>query len=649
MKIFFKYILSVLISLVLVCSCKQVDEVIDNEAKITLVGNSDYLFDSTGGDATLSVDSKKPWSVSSGQIWCTVSPQSGDKGITAVTIKAQANDTYVERNAKITFKSDTVMKIITVTQKQKDAIVLTSSKVELTSKGQSVDIVVNSNVEYSYEIEDSAKGWISVQTATKAMTSSKHTFAVKENDGLVKREGKIVFRSGNISETVTVYQSASTPTIVLTKDEYNVGSDGETIEIQVRSNLNYEMVMPEGVDWLEEVTTKGFSDYTHYITVKPNATYDSREAVISFISDEWETREEVKIVQLQKDALVLASSVVEVSYQEQEIELEVSSNIEYSYEIEPSAESWISEAGTRAMSSSKHLFLIGKNTGSEKREGKIVFTSGDISDTVTVRQQPDTPRITPSSKEYKLGSGNAFVRIRIDSNVDYTMVLPEDADWLAEEEGYHSEDGNVHSIEVKPNETYESREAEILFVADKGSASASVRIIQYQKNAIILSENEYVVDSQEGELVLEVATNVSLQVSTSDDWMKYEPQTKALDNVSLNFSIAANPNLESRVGTITISSEDISQTVKVTQLGNENYNLIVIRHTNSEFAVPAIEGNNIVGIVEWGDGTVEKYIPNMKHTYQQSKEYKMLIKLVGATVCEIPDMIGIEEVDFSKF
>ncbi|MBO7764456.1 MAG: BACON domain-containing protein, partial [Bacteroidales bacterium] len=115
------------------------------------------------------------------------------------------------------------------------------------------------------------------------------------------------------------------------------------------------------------------------------------------------------------------------------------------------------------------------------------------------------------------------------------------------------------------------------------------------------------------------------------------------------FSIAANPNLESRVGTITISSEDISQTVKVTQLGNENYNLIVIRHTNSEFAVPAIEGNNIVGIVEWGDGTVEKYIPNMKHTYQQSKEYKMLIKLVGATVCEIPDMIGIEEVDFSKF
>lgn len=78
-----------------------------------------------GGTAIVSFTSTEAWTIDviEGRAvsWCTVSPLSGNKGANTLTIKTEVNDTYDERNAKVTIKAGTITQSFVVTQKPKDS------------------------------------------------------------------------------------------------------------------------------------------------------------------------------------------------------------------------------------------------------------------------------------------------------------------------------------------------------------------------------------------------------------------------------------------------------------------------------------------------------------------------------------------------
>lgn len=141
--------------------------------------------------------------------WCSVTPTSGNKGTHTLTITATTNETYDERNAKVTIKAGTTAQSFVVTQKQKNGLTVTSNKVEVGAEGGDIAIEIKANVKFEYEIEEAAKTWIS-SSESRALTASTLKFKVTENEGTSKREGKITIRSGELSETVTVYQEGAT-------------------------------------------------------------------------------------------------------------------------------------------------------------------------------------------------------------------------------------------------------------------------------------------------------------------------------------------------------------------------------------------------------------------------------------------------------
>ena len=65
------------------------------------------------------------------------------------------------------------------------------------------------------------------------MTSTQLRFTAAANESFDKREGKIVIRSGELSETVTVYQAGEQPGVMLTQDEYTVGSEGGIVAVEL--------------------------------------------------------------------------------------------------------------------------------------------------------------------------------------------------------------------------------------------------------------------------------------------------------------------------------------------------------------------------------------------------------------------------------
>ena len=235
--------------------------------------------------------------------WLSVTPQSGSAGDASITIKAKENDTPDERTASVRIKAGTASKTISVSQKQKDALTVTSSKFEVGAEGGEVKIEVKANIDFEYAIDESAKEWIKYES-TRAMKTSTLTFSVYDNDYTEKREGKIYIQSGEFNEEVTIYQAGAEPSIVISQNEYVVSSDGETIAIDVTSNVDVTVELPSDVDWISESTTRATSTNTYCFDIQPNLEYEQRTAEIKFTNNENGLSEMVTLTQKNKYVLL---------------------------------------------------------------------------------------------------------------------------------------------------------------------------------------------------------------------------------------------------------------------------------------------------------------------------------------------------------
>lgn len=208
---------------------------------------------------------------------------------------------------------------------------------------------------------------------------------MKRNEDKDKREGKVTIKSGDLSEVVTVYQAGASPTILLSQNEYVVGSGEETLVIQLRSNVDYRMVLPTDANWLQVVDSRAFSDYTHYLSVAANDTYGMRSAEIRFVNEADGLQETVKVVQVQNDAIVVAQDEYTLEAVTTQLLFDIQANVEL--EVATSVD-WIQyNPSSRALETSSLSFVVEENVTTEAREGVITVSSGELKQEIKVIQQ----------------------------------------------------------------------------------------------------------------------------------------------------------------------------------------------------------------------------------------------------------------------
>ena len=353
--------------------------------KIEISGSNPVVEQKTG-TATITFTTNAAWTASVGTStsWLSVSPASGAAGTHTLTVTAQENDTYDERNATVTIKAGSVSKNITVTQKQKDALIVTSNKVEIGSDGGNFSIEAKANVSLTYEIEEVAKEWITADES-RALSTKTLKFNAKANEEREHRQGTITLKGGDgLTETVTVYQEGEKPTLVITSNDVIVGSDGETIKIELKSNVDYTMVLPN-VDWITKEESRAISAYTHYLTIAPNESYDQRSAMV-YVNNETEgLKDSISITQSQLDAIIVAKNEYEVAPEGGQLDFKVSSNVDF--EVSVSVD-WIKQnTVSRGLSEKVLGFTIEENEGTENREGEITVSYQQIKQIINIKQK----------------------------------------------------------------------------------------------------------------------------------------------------------------------------------------------------------------------------------------------------------------------
>ena len=348
-----------------------------------------FDFPAEGGKDEISFSTTEAWTAevinSRADGWCAINPTSGEAGDAKITVTTEANDTPDDRSASIVIKAGTASKTVKVSQKQKEALTITASKFEVEAEGGEIKIEVKANIDFDYTIEESAEDWVKYK-GTRALKTSTLTFSVAENDDTMKREAKIYITSGEFNEEITIYQAGSMPSLVISKSAYVVSSEGGTIAVEVKSNVDVAVELPTDVDWLHENTSRGVSTSTYYFDIAPSEELDQRTAEIVFFNKENGLSEVVTITQTQKDALVVAKESYTVESDGGQIQIEVGHNVDFKISI--SAE-WITRAeNTRAFQTENLIFNIAPNEAKQERTGTIILTSADrkIKQTITILQ-----------------------------------------------------------------------------------------------------------------------------------------------------------------------------------------------------------------------------------------------------------------------
>ena len=354
-------------------------------AEITLYDLELVLADSET-QGTLSFNASADWSISlsetkAGVSWLSVEPMSGKAGEATLTVKALANENYEDRSAIISIKSGVVTQSVPVYQKKKNALILSKEIFEVSQRGGAIDLEVKSNIEFEVDILDD---WIT-QNQTRALTTHYLQFDVAANPNFENREGKIVIkdRTSDLADTVYVYQSQQN-SLVLTQREYAVSELGETIDVVLKSIVDFTVQMP-AVDWIEEVQTKSWQTYKYQFRVLPNETYDAREAQIIFKDNHSMMADTVFVYQTTKDALLLTRDRYAVGIQGGTIDVEVKSNIDFEVKV---LDDWITQRQTKGLETHDLRFDVAANPNLENREGRIVFNdkNSSLTDTVYVVQ-----------------------------------------------------------------------------------------------------------------------------------------------------------------------------------------------------------------------------------------------------------------------
>lgn len=175
-------------------------------------------FETKGGKKSVTVkfaydippqESETQWQLVGDESWCTPSKTSGKDG-DEVTFTVMENNDSEERNVTFTFLCGAIREKLVVTQKQRNTLTITPTKIEIEAAGGDAIIEIKANVDFDYTIDKDCIDWITTKEP-RSMQTTTLIFNITPNKTLQKRIGKITIYNNEFSETVTITQAGESP------------------------------------------------------------------------------------------------------------------------------------------------------------------------------------------------------------------------------------------------------------------------------------------------------------------------------------------------------------------------------------------------------------------------------------------------------
>ena len=491
------------------------------------------------------------------------------KGLTTSTVVLDIaeNDTYDSREGKVTIKQDggNLSSTVTIKQSQLDGLFITTPEYNLSNEKHTLTVEVSTNVEFDVK---PAADWVKY-VQTKGLRTKQIVLEVAENDTYDPRETivHVKQKNGELSGTITIRQDEKYGLFV-SPSEFALSDEAQTIDVEVKFNVEFDVVIPdECKEWISMVGTKGLSSKNVTFSISKNDSYGAREGNITFKQKDGPLSGTVSVSQSQNDGLFVTTPQYELSNEHHTLTVEVKANV--SFEA-ASQNDWITIVETKGLQTSQIILDIQANDAYDSREGVVSVrqVNGSLSGTITVKQSGKNG-IVLSQTEIEIDNAAQTVDVIVESNVDYDILIPDDAKSWISLVNTKSMDKKTCTFSIAKNETYANRTGSITFKQKDGALSATLAIKQAQTDCLIPEKKEYVVSSDEQVLTAQVKANISYQAivdESSSDWMSVT-QAGSLTDSTISFviiTIKQNKG-EVRTGEILLKGETLSATISIKQ------------------------------------------------------------------------------------
>ena len=547
------------------CAKSEINQEGNNpEERYLNVYYGDIVFPSKGGEDYFEIESNTDWSISDNADWLTIEPIEGN-GNCSITLTATASDVYDDRNTVITVKAGDKTETFTVTQKYAEALLVTKNKFDIPQEGGDFTIEIQSNISYEIQIDSDSQSWISEAPKSKALTTYTHTFSVESNPNTTKRDGSVeIIGSNGKTETVNIYQ-AQKDELVLSKSEETVSAKGGEVRVQLRSNVDYEVIMPENNDWVEQIQSNKADELI--FNVKPNSETMTRDAKITIKDKNSDLSQIFTIVQV-VGSIILEETYFEVSASGDTLDVIFTPDVDYEIIMDETNSSWVSyNLETLDDSYQHHLTVyVGPNTVNKTRTAKIDIKdkNSDIKGTVTIKQL--TGDIILEKNLFYINAAGETVTVPFATDIEYNVIVPDEySDWISLVSSTQTKALRDTSfcLKIEPNTTKNGREAKIE-VKDKYSDLSQALTITQDYMRIGIDGKSYTVPARGQELTVRTTSaNIEYKINIPEVVSSWISVLENNDSDSFILKVEPNSDLNVRNATISISDENDLMSEKI--------------------------------------------------------------------------------------
>ena len=490
----------------------------------------------------------------------------------AIVLRVKENPGYKDREAVVTIGNKDAGAEIKISVHQPFTTIFKADKTafDVDMAGGTISINMESNISYDVTIPAGCD-WITMPTAarkqskTRGTTTSAVVLRVKENTSYQDREAVVTIsnKEAGVSIAVYIHQPFATQ-FKVDKNEFEVPMEGGTVTVNVESNVGYDVSIPSNCDWITQSTaarsrskTRGTTTTAVVLSVKENASYQDREAVVTIANKSAGVSVGIYIRQPFATVFKVDKDAFEVPMKGGTVTANVESNVSYDVKI-PSDCNWITQVGssrTRGTRSSVVVLRVDENKSGSDRSAVVTIgnSSAGVSSGITITQPFTTSfKVDETPLEVDELGGTLGVNVAANVSVD---VKPQE-DWLKAGGKTGIGDGYwTQQIVVSPfTSKTAQRKGSVRFLYAAGNQSFTVAVTQ--NRTLYIAESDITL-TKKGETQALTLTN------SKSAAVKWSSSNTAVATVSSTGTVTAVANGKAVITVMSTANSQYTDKVNV--------------------------------------------------------------------------------------
>jgi len=181
------------------------------------------------------------------------------------------------------FLSSLILCLLVCCKKEEETIqVLSVDVTEWTaeSSGGKIAITVNSTSDWTASTDAC---WLNLSTKKGVSGNVEISLRASENFSGDERRANVRFESEGLEAIVAVSQKRNL-VLELGAADYTVEAEGGEVSVDLLTNLEYEIIVEEGKEWIHFLDTKGIAEYSHKMQIDANNTKTPRIGKIYIVN-----------------------------------------------------------------------------------------------------------------------------------------------------------------------------------------------------------------------------------------------------------------------------------------------------------------------------------------------------------------------------